>query len=192
MKKFNAVDISIGAIFVALMAIGANIAVWFPFLAIPIAGKSVPLSLQTFFAILAGLLLGKRLGSFSMLVYLLIGLAGVPVFAQMKAGLFILLDYTGGFLISFIFVAWASGWIVERMKKATLYTYSVAAIVGVAVNYGIGVTYMCLAMNTWLELSIGYGAAWTAMVPFLIKDFIIAIVAAVIMVRIASRLPKLA
>ncbi|QDP40965.1 biotin transporter BioY [Radiobacillus deserti] len=192
MKKFNAVDISIGAIFVALMAIGANIAVWFPFLAIPIAGKSVPLSLQTFFAILAGLLLGRKLGSFSMLVYLLIGLAGVPVFAQMKAGLFILFDYTGGFLLSFIFVAWVTGWIMERWNGTNIFTYSVASIVGVMVNYVIGVSYMSLSMNTWLELEIGYGAAWMAMIPFLIKDFIVAIIAAVIMVRIARRIPKFA
>ncbi len=48
MKRNRPIDLTFGAVFVCLMAIGANIAVWFPMLAIPIGGASVPLSLQTF------------------------------------------------------------------------------------------------------------------------------------------------
>ncbi len=68
--------------FVALMAIGANIVSWAPFL--QVAG--IPLSMQPFFAILAGLLLGSRLGALSMTVYMLVGVAGAPIFANFKAG----------------------------------------------------------------------------------------------------------
>ncbi|WP_053218787.1 biotin transporter BioY [Virgibacillus senegalensis] len=186
MKKFTAADLSMGAVFVGLMAIGANIAVWFPFLAIPIGGVSVPLSLQTFFAILAGLLLGRRLGVFTMLTYLMIGFAGVPVFANMKSGPFILFDYTGGFLLSFLAVAFFTGWIAEKLKRPNVLTLTIASFAGVAANYLIGVSYMYIAMNTWLGLHISYQAAWLGMAPFLVKDIGLTIIAALLILKITK------
>lgn len=190
MKKNSALELTYGAVFICLMTIGANISIWFPFLAIPIGGISVPLSLQTFFAILAGLLLGKRLGTFSMTGYVLIGLIGVPVFARMQAGFFVLFDYTGGFILGFVLVAFFTGWLAERTKKITISKSFMIALVGVSINYLIGVNYMFLAMNTWLELSIPYSVAWLSMLPFLVKDIVIAFIAAVIMIKIINRLPK--
>src|SRR5690625_4620472 len=113
MKKLRAIDLTYGAVFVCLMAIGANITVWFPFLAVPIGGASVPLSLQTFFAILAGFILGPRLGAFTMAVYMFVGLAGVPVFAGLMAGPAAILSPTGGFILSFIAVAFITGLITR-------------------------------------------------------------------------------
>ncbi|WP_407271906.1 biotin transporter BioY [Radiobacillus sp. PE A8.2] len=190
MNRLKPIDITIGALFIGLMAIGANIAIWFPFLAIPIGGKTVPLSLQTFFAILAGLMLGKRLGSLSIVAYLLVGIAGVPVFAQMRAGIFTIFDYTGGFLISFIFVAFVTGWLAEKSRTKSLPFYVLASIVGVVVNYLIGVNYMYIAMNTWLELHISFTTAWATMIPFLIKDLAIAIIAAFITLNLSKRIPR--
>ena len=60
-------------------------------------------------------------------------------------------------------------------------------IVGVMVNYIIGISYMYIAMNSWLELEIGYVAAWTSMVPFLIKDIGLALMAALVFKRYAHR-----
>ncbi|MCZ0704256.1 biotin transport system substrate-specific component [Natronobacillus azotifigens] len=190
MGKISALQLSYGAIFVCLMAIGANIVIWFPFLAIPIGGVSVPLSLQTFFAILAGLMLGKKLGLLSMTAYLLTGLAGVPVFAQMQAGLFVLFDYTGGFLLSFLVVAYVTGWLSERLIPFTLSKGFFIATVGVLVNYLIGVHYMFIAMNTWLGLTISYSTTWISMTPFFIKDIFVALIAAVLMCKIVNRIPK--
>ncbi len=65
MRRLHVLDLALAAMFVALMAIGANIVSWAPFL--QVAG--IPLSMQPFFAILAGLLLGSRLGALSMTVY---------------------------------------------------------------------------------------------------------------------------
>ncbi|MBU5467225.1 biotin transporter BioY [Virgibacillus sp. MSJ-26] len=173
--------------FVCLMAIGANIAVWFPMLAVPIGGASVPLSLQTFFAILAGLMLGRKLGSISMITYTLVGIAGVPVFAGLQGGPMAIISPTGGFIISFIFVAYFVGLIVDLHKKQSFPYYLIASIVGLICNYGIGVTYMYLAMNTWLNLEITYLLAWAGMIPFLIKDGALACLAAVFMVSLAKR-----
>src|SRR5690625_1070856 len=105
------------------MAIGANITVWFPILAVPIGGATVPISLQTFFAILAGFILGHRLGAFSMLTYMLLGLAGVPIFAGLSAGPMAIISPTGGFIISFIIVAYAVGKIAHRQTNLGLANY---------------------------------------------------------------------
>ncbi|MGY0693237.1 biotin transporter BioY [Virgibacillus sp. FSP13] len=189
MKGLRPLDLTFGAVFVCLMAIGANIAVWFPMLAVPIGGASVPLSLQTFFAILAGLMLGKKLGTVSMITYILVGVAGVPVFAGMSAGPMAIVSPTGGFIISFIFVAFFVGLITDFSKKPSIPLYTTAAIIGLAANYGIGVTYMYIAMNTWLELDISYLVAWTSMIPFLIKDAALACLSGVFMVNLAKRIP---
>lgn len=190
MKSLRPIDITFGAVFVCLMAVGANITLWFPMLAVPIGGASVPLSLQTFFAILAGLMLGKKLGSISMVTYILVGVAGVPVFAKMSAGPMALISPTGGFIISFVFIALFVGLVADLGKKPSIPIYTVAALIGLMVNYGIGVTYMYLAMNTWLELQISYSVAWIGMIPFLIKDTALACLAAVFMVNLSKRVPS--
>ena len=189
MKNMKPIDLTFGAVFVCLMAIGANITVWFPMLAIPIGGASVPVSLQTFFATLAGFILGRKLGSLAMITYILVGVAGVPIFAGMSAGPMALISPTGGFIISFVFVAYFVGLIIEKSDQLTFPRYTIAAFVGLFFNYVIGVTYMYLAMNTWLELSISYKVAWAGMIPFLIKDGALSFLAAMFIVNFAKRVP---
>ncbi|SEO72021.1 biotin transport system substrate-specific component [Amphibacillus marinus] len=170
MKKYQTIDLTYSAFFICLMAIGSNITFWIPFLAIPIGGVSVPVSLQTFISILAGIILGKRLAAFSIFGYLLLGIAGVPVFAQMQSGIFVLFGYTGGFLLSFIVTAYLAGLIIEIKKPFTKRSIFLASLSGTLVNYLIGVTYMYIAMNTWMGLEVSYYASWVSMIPFLIKD----------------------
>lgn len=189
--KITTLDLCYSAIFICLMAIGANVSVWFPFLVIPIGGASVPLSLQTFFSILAGFLLGKRLGSLAMIGYIGLGIMGVPVFAQMQGGPFVLFSYTGGFLISFIFVTYITGYLAEQFEEVTLNTGLMISLTGTLVNYLIGVSYMYLAMNTWLGLEVSYQGAWISMIPFILKDSALAFVATLILVRVIRRIPAL-
>lgn len=189
MKHMKPIDLTFGAVFVCLMAIGANITVWFPILAVPIGGATVPISLQTFFATLAGFILGRKLGSLAMITYILVGIAGVPIFAGMSAGPMALISPTGGFIISFIFVAYFVGLFVDKQPHLTFSRYTLGAITGLFFNYVIGVTYMYVAMNTWLELSISYKVAWAGMIPFLIKDGALAFLAAMFMGHFAKRVP---
>ncbi|MEH7461982.1 biotin transporter BioY [Bacillus thuringiensis] len=180
MNKLRALDLALAAMFVALMAIGANITSWAPFL--QVAG--VPLSMQPFFAILAGLLLGSRLGALSMIVYALVGIAGAPIFAEFKAGFSQLLGPTGGFIIAFIIVAYVTGKIVEQVKKPKFGTFITASAVGIILTYIIGTTYMYLAINNWMGGHISYVAAWKIMMWFAVKDVIFTIIGAVIAPRI--------
>lgn len=188
--NLRTIDLTFGAVFVCLMTIGANITLWFPMLSIPIGGATVPISLQTFFAILAGLMLGRKLGSLSMITYVLVGTAGVPVFAGATGGPMALISPTGGFIISFIFIAFFVGWIAEMSRKPSIPIYVFAAIIGLFFNYTIGVTYMYIAMNTWLALDISYWIAWVGMIPFIIKDAVLSCLAGVFMVNLAKRVPS--
>lgn len=180
MKKLRPLDLALTAMFVALMAIGANITSWAPFLQV----ANVPLTMQPFFAILAGILLGSRLGSLSMFVYMLVGLAGAPVFAQFQSGFDTLLSPTGGFILSFIPVAYVTGLIVERNHEPTLGTFAVASAVGIILVYFIGTNYMYIAVNGWMGSSMSYGSAWTVMMWFAVKDIIFTAIGAVIAPRI--------
>lgn len=180
MKKLRPLDLALASMFVALMAIGANITSWAPFLQV----ANVPLTMQPFFAILAGILLGSRLGSLSMLVYMLVGLAGAPIFAQFQSGFDTLLSPTGGFILSFIPVAYVAGLIVERNNEPTLGTFAAASAVGIILVYFIGTNYMYIAVNGWIGGSMSYGSAWTVMMWFAVKDIIFTAIGAVIAPRI--------
>jgi biotin transport system substrate-specific component len=161
--------------FAALMMIGANITAFAPFLVI----GGVPITLQTFFAILAGLILGSRRGALAMTVYMFIGLAGAPVFARFSGGFGSIISPTFGFIVSFIFVAFIVGKIVEKNGK--LHGYIIAALVGVVVNYVIGTNWMYAAFKLWAAApdAFSYKVAWAWMVPPLPKDIILAVLAGI-------------
>ncbi|MDH2881692.1 biotin transporter BioY [Bacillus cytotoxicus] len=180
MNKLRPLDLVLSAMFVALMAIGANIVSWAPFL--QVAG--VPLTMQPFFSILAGLLLGSRLGALSMTIYMLVGVAGAPIFANFKAGLGALVDPTGGFIIAFIMVAYISGKLVEQRNNPKFGTFAISAFVGIILTYIIGTTYMYVIVNLWMGGNMSYKAAWMIMMWFALKDFILTVIGAVIAPRI--------
>ena len=129
--------------FAALMMIGANITSFVPFLVI----GGVPITLQTFFAVMAGLLLGSRLGATAMTVYMVVGLAGAPIFSKFQGGFGFILVPTFGFVVSFILVAYVAGKIVE--KNGSLRSYVVAGLVALVVNYVIGTNWMYFAYKLW-------------------------------------------
>ncbi|RLQ91568.1 biotin transporter BioY [Planomicrobium sp. Y74] len=158
------------AMFSALMAIGANLT---SFLII----GGVPITLQTFFAILAGILLGSKLGAASMVVYAFIGLAGVPVFAKFSGGMDTIISPTFGFIVSFVLLAYVVGLIAEKFP--TRKGFVTAALAGLAINYLFGTNWMYAAYKLWFAAPEGftYLMAWAWMVPPLPKDLILAVLA---------------
>ncbi|WP_276210983.1 biotin transporter BioY [Heyndrickxia coagulans] len=187
-KKFRAIDLCYAGMFAALMAIGANITSIAPFLVI----GGVPITLQTFFAVLAGLVLGSRLGAISMVAYMLIGLLGAPVFAQFSGGFQTVLSPTFGFILSFIPAAWATGKIVEKRQNLT--TYLIAAIIGLILNYVIGTNWMYAAYKIWAQApqAFSYKIAWVWMAVPLPKDIILSLVAGWLAHRIKAVSPLIA
>lgn len=169
----NALSLVHSAMFAALMMIGANITAFAPFL---VAG-GVPITLQTFFAILAGLILGSRLGAISMTVYMFIGLAGAPVFAKFSGGFGSIISPNFGFIVSFIFAAYVAGKIVEKNGK--LQGYIIAALVAMVVNYVFGTNWMYAAYKLWATApdAFTYKIAWLWMMPPLPKDILLSVLA---------------
>ncbi|HEU5139629.1 MAG TPA: biotin transporter BioY [Bacillales bacterium] len=184
-RKWQPLDLAYAGMFAALMAIGANLTAMISF-------GTIPLTMQTFFAIMAGALLGSRLGTISMIVYMIVGLIGVPVFAGFSGGPGTIFHPTFGFIVSFIFVAYATGKIIEAKPNPRLPRFLVACFVGLILNYGIGTTIMYFALNFWYGGAdgISYGLAWMGMLPFLPKDIFFTVVAAVIAPRIYRSVRK--
>jgi biotin transport system substrate-specific component len=185
--KLRTTDLTAAAMFVALMAVGANITSIAPFLVV----GGVPITLQTFFAILAGVILGSRLGAIAMLVYAFVGLVGVPVFAQFGGGFGSFLKPTFGFIVSYVFTAFVTGYIIEKMKK-TVGVFAFAALVGMVINYVFGTNWMYAAYKIWAAAPDGftYKMAWLWMVVPLPKDIFLAILAGVMGHRIKRTLSK--
>lgn len=92
--------------FAAATAFGAKVA-------LPIPGTPVPFTLQPLFVLLAGALLGARLGAASQALYLAAGIAGLPVFAA-GGGAAYLLGPTGGYLLAYPLAAWIAGALADR------------------------------------------------------------------------------
>ena len=108
MKQMTAVRMALCSLFTALIAIGA-------FLQIPLPNFDY-FTLQFFFVLMAGMLLGARLGALSAALYVLIGLLGIPVFAA-GGGISYVLRPSFGFLLGFIVTAFCSGWIMRAWLR---------------------------------------------------------------------------
>ncbi|KAB3536474.1 biotin transporter BioY [Bacillus sp. FSL R5-0654] len=185
-KKTRTADFVLVGMFAALMAIGANITSIVPFLQV----SGIPLTMQPFFCVLAGLLLGRRLGALAMIVYALVGIAGAPVFAQFSAGFGVILGKSGGFVLSYIPAAWLAGFILEKRKNPGFGRFLLAAIAGTTVMYVIGTTYTYLALNVWLNAPISYQTTWFFMIWFMVKDYALTILLAMLAPKIYRSVSK--
>lgn len=157
------------ALFAALIAVGTHIKIPAPLL---------PLTLQTLFVILAGLVLGKKFGPVSVCVYVLAGLIGLPVFT----GSF--LSPTFGYVLSFIFAAGLAGLIAEKFKPCFL-TWLIAGIAATLLIYAIGIPYYYLVSKFYLGNELG---AKILLVHFLLMPMPGALIKCVLAALIVQRL----
>jgi len=108
-------------------------------------GYPVPWTGQTFAVLMVGALLGSRRGALSVLMYLLEGLAGFPIFSHGRAGLAVFFGPTGGYLIGFVLAAYLVGCLAERGWDRRPATTVLAMALGNAVLYGCGLAWLtCL------------------------------------------------
>ncbi len=172
MKKINIHQMILVSLFAALTAVGA-------FISIPIG--LVPISLQNLFTLLSGMVLGSRMGTFSQLIYILLGVAGLPVFSGFRAGLGVILGPTGGFLTGFVISTYAIGKILEKIADARVWSYFIAGIVGIIIIYTCGVMQLLIVTQIGLKEAVLIG-----IVPFLPGDFLKLITASFLAIRIKS------
>ncbi|MEE1113784.1 MAG: biotin transporter BioY [Eubacterium sp.] len=175
-RRLETTDLVFCAMFVALIAIGAFIHIM-----IPLGLFEVTFSLQFLFALLAGFILGKKLGFLSVVVYLIVGLAGVPIYAH-GGGLGYLMKPTYGFLIGFAVAAFLAGLLKEKLGRITLPKLIFAAFVGEMAYYACGLIYYYLMFNFVLANgSIGVVELFSVwFLSTVAPDFLLAVLAAVL------------
>lgn len=166
-------------VFTALFA--AIICVISPF-KIPIG--EVPITLATFAIYIAASVLNWKYGTLAVIIYILIGMVGLPVFSGFVGGVQRLVGPTGGFLIGYIPCALIIGLIVDK-SESKKWLYPVAMVAGTAVLYACG--------TAWFMISLKYSliaALMACVVPFLIFDAVKIILASVIAPRMRMMLKK--
>ena len=112
-NRWNATDLGLIAVFAALVAGSALIA------AIPVGGLGVPITLQTLAVMLTGLALGPGRAFAAVGLYVLLGLAGLPIFSGGRSGLGVLAGPSAGYIIGFVFAATAVGWLTVVVLRRT-------------------------------------------------------------------------
>ena len=154
-------DMAYIAIFAVLMAICS----W---ISIPMA---VPFTLQTFGVFMAVGVLGGKRGSLAVLIYILLGAIGVPVFAGFSGGIGVILNTTGGYIVGFSFSALVM-WGMETLLGRKPVIQIISMVVGLIVCYALGTAWFMVvyARNTG---AVGLGAVlgW-CVIPFIIPDLV--------------------
>lgn len=149
-------DLVLAGLFAALMAVAGRINI-----PLPLPGSMV-LSPQTMMAVLSGMVLGAKWGAVSQGVYVLLGLAGLPIFT-MGGGLGYFLQPSCGFALAFPLMAAVAGAVAGQ--RPGRWRYALAATVGILSGYVVGVAYMAFILNGYLGKGL---SPWTiAQIGFL-------------------------
>ena len=165
---------SLIALFAALMCILAPIS-------IPVG--SVPITLANLVVFLSVLLLGTKDGTLSCLVYILIGVLGLPVFSNFASGLGVLLGPTGGYIFGYILTCLVSGIFVEKCKNRKIKI--IGLVLGLVISYLVGTLWYSYItkMDFFVSLLV-------CVVPFVIIDIVKIIIALLLSDMIIKRLNK--
>lgn len=163
----------VSALFAAIIGIAAQIMIKIP---------PVPFTGQTLAVMLTATILGKRYGTISVVLYVLMGMIGVPVYSGMLSGLGVIFGPTGGYILAFIPAAFLIGWLVERLGHSAAGSV-LANIVGAMLILVIG--------TAWLKVfgNLDWTAAFKGgMLPFIIPDMVKAAVSAIVGIILYKRL----
>jgi len=175
--RFSARDICFIGIFTALICVLAPLGFPMPY--------GVPFTLQTFMVPLAGVALSRKNGTFAVLLYVLLGSLGLPVFAGYAGGIGVTLGPTGGFLLSFPLVAFLagipSGVRAKKRRKFFAARLTLWLVIGMVINYLCGTLWFAFVTHSGLQ------AAFAACVlPFIPTAILKTTLAAVLGQKIKS------
>lgn len=175
LAKSKTLDMIYVAMFAVLMAICSWISI----------NTSVPFTMQTFGVFVTVGLLGGKRGTLSVLVYLILGAIGIPVFAGFSSGLGVMLGSTGGYLVGFILTALVM-WSMEKVLGRKTWVLALSMVLGLLVCYAFGTIWYMIVYTR----DIGGIGLWTALsgcvVPFIIPDIVKIVLALLICKRLAK------
>lgn len=160
-SRLNTLDLAYVGLAVALIAICS----W---ISIPTA---IPFTMQTFAVFAVVGILGMYRGTLAILVYILLGAVGVPVFAGFSGGIGVLFRNTGGYIIGFIFMALITGAIIQMFGKK-VWIMAAAMVIGLFVLYAFGTVWF-IVVYAGNNGAIGAAAALSwCVVPYIVPDLI--------------------
>ena len=154
--RLNTKELVISSLFSSITAILAQIS-------IPIL--EVSFTMQVFIVALCGLVLGSRLGFISQIIYILLGIIGLPVFTNFRGGVGVLLGPTGGFILSFPIMSSVVGYFCEKFKSTLVIMFGM--ISSLLISYIMGTLQFCLVTNTDFIKGI-----IVCVVPFIFLDIV--------------------
>ncbi|MCF8020845.1 MAG: biotin transporter BioY [Vallitaleaceae bacterium] len=169
--KLTTRDLILTSLFTALMVVGALIKVPNPFFPL------VPITFQLFFCVFAGLLLGSKNALMSQIIYILLGLAGLPVFTG-GGGIGYILKPTFGYIIGFALAAWLIGKLTSRQKSIRFLPIFAISTLGLLAAYFVGNIYFYMIYNLYLTKVMSIIDVSIMMLPYMIKDFTLIAIAA--------------
>ena len=173
--KMRTVDMVYIALFAVLMAVCS----W---ISIPAA---VPFTMQTFGVFLAVAVLGGKRGTLAILVYLLLGAGGAPVFAGFSGGISALVGSTGGYIIGFLFLALVM-WLMERLLGKKTWVLAVSMVLGLVVCYAFGTAwFMVVYARTTGAIGLWTALGWCVF-PYIIPDLAKIVLALMLSKRLAA------
>jgi biotin transporter BioY len=169
------------ALYNFLLIAGASLAIALSAQAyLPLPFTPVPISGQTLMVLLAGTLLGSKRGAASVITYLGLGVAGIPLFAGGGVGFARLLGPTGGYLMGFVAAAYVAGYLAQKSWDRRIFTAGLAMLAGNVVIYLFGLPRLAVFVGWDKVLALG-------LYPFIAGD-VVKLVAATLLLPVGWRL----
>ena len=183
MKRKNLiVTLTLSALFCTLICVGSFIRFPMP--------NMMPITLQTFFVLLTGLILPVKASTLAITTYIALGLIGLPIFSG-GGGLGYILMPNFGFIIGFFIATVIISVVTQKLKYSKLWEYIIISLFGIAVIYIIGVLYFAFITN--VHNNNDYSVIWfiqTVFLPFLPKEIICIILASISAYKIKPYITK--
>lgn len=178
-QRLSARDMAFCGLFTALIAAGAFIKI-----SIPVEPFPMHFTLQFFFVLLAGFLMGAEKGALCVGIYLAIGLVGVPVFAA-GGGPAYLVRPTFGFLLGFVFAAFVTGGLCSLKSRMTVGWNLFSAFWGMMAYYLSGVVYFYIISNYVIQMPVTWAVVFVnCFLITVVEDFVLCVLASVLAKRL--------
>lgn len=135
----------------------------------------VPITMQTLAVLLVGSTLGATRGAASMTLYMVLGMAGLPVFGEGASGLGVIAGSTGGYIVGFILAAAVTGWLAQRQWDRRFVGAGISFLVGTAATFAVGLPWLAVVLSADLQQTLAWG-----LYPFIIGGIVKSAIAAAI------------
>ena len=186
LMKFTTKEITFAGLFVALIVVGAFIKI-----DIPLPLYTMHFTLQWLFVLLAGFILGKKLGTISVIAYIALGLIGVPVFAA-GGGIAYVLRPGFGFLLGFVLAAFLIGLLTEKLHATKFSQLIIPATVGLFAYYGVGAVYFYMIKNFYVHDAVPFSVVVVQYCLItVLPDFILCALAAALSAQMVPVLKRM-